>query len=159
MANKMTRTETVAIIHQPPRILLGMKKLRFGKGKYNGFGGGIENGETLEECAIRETLEEAGITIINPERFGRILFEFQTKEQAHLVYFFKVRKFIGNPVESNEIRPKWFNETKIPYDKMWEDDKYWLPLLLREQKFAGYFHFNKENKISRYELNRVDEIV
>ena len=59
----MVKTETVLIIHQHPKILLGMKKVRFGKGKYNGFGGRVENGETLEECAIRETYEETGLKV------------------------------------------------------------------------------------------------
>ena len=62
----MTRIETVTIVHQHPRILLGMKKKKFGKGRYNGFDGKVETNETEKEAAIRETFEEAGIKIINP---------------------------------------------------------------------------------------------
>jgi 8-oxo-dGTP pyrophosphatase MutT (NUDIX family) len=39
-----------------------MKKRGFGNGKYNGFGGKVENGETIQQAAIRETIEESGLT-------------------------------------------------------------------------------------------------
>ena len=152
----MVKKETVSIIYQPPRILLGMKKIRFGKGRYNGFGGRIENSESLEESAIRETFEEAGITMVDPERMGELLFQFKSGEPDHLVNFFKATKFQGIPIESDEMRPEWFMEDRIPYNKMWPDDKYWLPLLLRGQKFKGNFLFNLEFKIDRYELNEID---
>ncbi|MEK6906646.1 MAG: 8-oxo-dGTP diphosphatase [Nanoarchaeota archaeon] len=148
----MTRIETVTIVHQHPRILLGMKKKKFGKGRYNGFDGKVETNETEKEAAIRETFEEAGIKIINPEKKGIILFEFQTDEQDHLVHFFKANKYSGNPVESNEMIPKWFNINKIPYDQMWADDRYWLPLLIEGKKFQGNFVFDKNHKIVKYTL-------
>ncbi len=152
------RRETVLIVYQYPRILLGMKKERFGKGKYNGFGGKVEKGESLEESVIREAQEEAGIIIINPERFGEILFQFENSEPDHLVNFFRATEFNGTPRESDEMRPKWFHINKIPYNKMWEDDKYWLPLLLENQKFRGKFYFNNEFKIVKYELNKVNKL-
>lgn len=149
--------ETVSIIQQGNQILLGMKKIRFGKRKYNGFGGSLENGETLEECVIRETLEEAGI-IISPIKMGKILFHFENGEPNHLVYFFKATNFDGEPIASEEMKPKWFHIKKIPYKKMWPDDKYWLPLLLKGQKFMGEFYFNLDNEIKKYELNNVEEL-
>ena len=151
----MARIETVSIVYQPPKILLGMKKKKFGKGRYNGFGGGVNDGESLERCAIRETSEEAGIIMINPERMGRILFDFQDGEQDHLVYFFRALNFDGVPMESEEMKPEWFHIKDIPYEQMWPDDKHWLPILLEGRKFIGYFHFHKQRKIAGYELNEI----
>ena len=151
----MTRVESVSIVYQHPRILLGMKKKKFGAGKYNGLGGGIEPGETEKECAIRETLEEAGIEIIDPKNLGKILFEFESNEQDHLVYFFRAEKYKGTLRESNEMLPKWFDINEIPYDQMWEDDGYWLPLLLEGKKFRGNFLFDKDHNLSKYVLNDV----
>ena len=151
----MPRLETVSIVYQPPRILLGMKRERFGRGKYNGFGGGIEPGETPEETAIRETLEESDILLIDPLLYGKILFEFESDEQDHLVYFFKATKYGGVPKETAEMVPEWFNVNEIPYDKMWPDDKYWLPLLLEGKEFRGNFVFGDKG-ISRYFLKELD---
>jgi len=151
----MTRIEVITIIYQHPKILLGMKKVRFGKGKYNGFGGGINEGESLEECAIRETFEEASIKIISPRKMGEVLFRFEDGEQDHLVHFFKAEKFSGIPKESDEMKPKWFDIKKIPYEKMWEDDKYWLPIFLENKKFEGYFQFDINRKIKKYNIEKI----
>ncbi len=154
----MTRIETLAIIHQLPNILLGLKKKKFGKGKWNGFGGGLNNGETLSDCVIRETKEEANIIIINPILMGRILFKFLAeKEQDHLVYFFKAEEYCGTPKETEEMRAQWFNENQIPYNQMWPDDKYWLPFLLKNDKFVGEFNFGAKG-IDSYRLNKVLEV-
>ena len=152
----MLRIETVSIVQRNPRILLGMKKDKFGAGKYNGFGGGLEPGETLEECAIRETLEEAGITIIHPERMGQILFQFETDEQDHLVNFFRARRYRGSPIETREMKPEWINISKIPYDQMWADDKYWLPMFLEGKKFSGEFWFDKDHQVADYKLEGIN---
>jgi len=45
------------------RMLLGMKKRGFGAGKWNGFGGKVEPGETVEDGAMRELHEEAGLLL------------------------------------------------------------------------------------------------
>ena len=135
-----------------------MKKINFGKGKYNGFGGGVKDGESLEKCVIRETFEESYITIINPERMGEIKFQFESDEQDHLVNFFRAMQFFGQPSETNEMKPEWFNVNQIPYNQMWEDDKYWLPLLISGQKFKGDFLFDAYNKIIRYKLNEVTNL-
>ena len=53
------------LIHgSPPRqVLLGLKKIGFGAGKYTGFGGKVQPGETPEAAAIRELEEEAGVQV------------------------------------------------------------------------------------------------
>lgn len=49
----------------PWRILLGLKKRGFGAGKWNGFGGKVEKGETIEAAALRELEEESGLSFGN----------------------------------------------------------------------------------------------
>lgn len=44
---------TLLFVLEPGRVLLGMKKRGFGAGRWNGFGGKIQVGETIEEGAIR----------------------------------------------------------------------------------------------------------
>ena len=150
----MTRVETVAIVYRHPKILLGVKKRKLGAGRYNGFGGGIEDDDgDIYDTAIRETRQEAEITLINPERRGRILFHFQSDEQDHDVHFFRARRYLGTPRETPEMTAEWFNVNNIPYEKMWAGDKYWLPILLSGNHFLGEFLFDSNHNIVRHALH------
>ncbi len=55
---------------------------------------------------------------------------------------------IGEPVETDEADPFWVNQTEIPYENMWQDDPYWIPLLLARKYFQGYFCFEGETLLS-----------
>ncbi len=151
------RIETLSIVYEPRRILLGMKKRRFGKGKYNGFGGKIEEGETIITGAQREGQEEANISLENLEKVGEILFQFPTDEQDHLVHILKTNRFSGVPRESDEMTTRWFDTSSLPYDQMWADDSYWLPLLLKGKTFRGHFIFNEAFGVARYELRELPQ--
>ena len=48
----------------------------------------------------------------------------------------------GVPVETDEAVPLWVDVDAIPYPEMWADDRLWLPLLLRGERFAGRFLFD-----------------
>ncbi|MCL5018354.1 MAG: 8-oxo-dGTP diphosphatase [Candidatus Pacearchaeota archaeon] len=151
----MTRTETVGIICKGDFVLLGLKKKRFGKGKYNGFGGGVEKNEIYEEAITREVKEESGINVIFPEHMGKIFYEFDGGEQDHIIHFFKITDYKGIPKESDEMIPKWFYKNNLPYEKMWEDSKYWLPMLLEDKKFYGEVSYDENHKIKKYFLNEI----
>ncbi|XP_062359656.1 oxidized purine nucleoside triphosphate hydrolase isoform X2 [Cinclus cinclus] len=58
-----SRLFTLVLVVQPSRVLLGMKKRGFGAGLWNGFGGKVQPGESIEEAARRELLEESGLTV------------------------------------------------------------------------------------------------
>jgi len=46
--------------------------------------------------------------------------------------------------ECGPMKPRWFNVNEIPYNEMWEDDKYWLPLVLNGQKIKAKFYFEND---------------
>lgn len=66
MQSKPQSVLTLLFIHQNNQLLLGFKKRGFGKNKYNGFGGKVEQNESILSAAIRETQEECLITPKNP---------------------------------------------------------------------------------------------
>ncbi|MBU1159663.1 8-oxo-dGTP diphosphatase [Patescibacteria group bacterium] len=149
----MRKILTLCIIHQHPQVLLGMKKRGFGEGRWNGFGGKVDEGEDIEEAAKRELLEEVGITIDEIEHVGVLDFSWKDKPEILEVNIFKARNFEGEPVESEEMRPQWFHIDEIPFSEMWQDDKYWLPLFLKDKKFKGRFLFDESDNILEYELS------
>ena len=97
------------------------------QGCINFPGGKKEPNETIKECVIRETFEETGLTIENPVQVGYI--EFPTKN--FYVYVFKSTKFTGKiHQKEDEVAAFWIDEDKIPYDKMREADRNFLPEII-----------------------------
>lgn len=137
---------TLCLIVKDHKILLGMKKRGFGEGRWNGFGGKVEEGESIVVGAARELKEEIGIDVATQDihKVGNLEFSFDSEPNKILeVHVYKISVFTGEPIETEEMRPEWFAFDKIPYEGMWSDDVHWLPLLLGDKKFIGKFHFDK----------------
>ncbi|KAK2112842.1 hypothetical protein P7K49_007108 [Saguinus oedipus] len=118
-----SRLYTLVLVLQPQRVLLGMKKRGFGAGRWNGFGGKVQEGETIEEGAKRE-LQESGLTVDALHKVGQIVFEFVGEPELMDVHVFCTDSVQGTPVESDEMRPHWFQLDQIPFKDMWPDDSY-----------------------------------
>ena len=149
---------TLCVIHKDHKILLGMKKRGFGAGRWNGFGGKLKERETIEEALRRETKEEAGVEISNFDKVGIIEFEFKGDPEILEVHIFRVNDFSGEPRETEEMKPQWFDQNELPFDSMWPDDRHWFPLLLSGKKFKGKFLFGKNDVILEKRLFEADRI-
>ena len=125
------------------RILLIEKKRGLGAGKINGPGGKIDPGETPLEAAIRETQEELCVTPVNPRKCGELRFAM-TMSPHILCHVFRADDVLGEPQETSEAVPLWTDIDAIPYHRMWEDDRHWLPYLLCLRGFLGRFVFEEE---------------
>lgn len=139
----MKKILTLCMVIKDNQILLGMKKRGFGVGRWNGFGGKVEEPETIEQGAHRELEEEIGIKALDMQKVGILDFSFENDPKVLEVHIFKVLNFTGEPVESEEMKPEWFSFDNIPFDQMWSDDKYWLPYLLENKLFKGAFLFDR----------------
>ncbi|MFA6295228.1 MAG: NUDIX domain-containing protein [Candidatus Paceibacterota bacterium] len=161
----MKKQLTLCIVTKDEKILLGMKKRGFGAGRWNGFGGKVEIGEEIEEAARRELEEESGIISSSIRKAGIIDFEFQNDSKILEVHIFHTDVFVGEPIETEEMRPQWFNKDVIPFNEMWSDDIHWLPILLKGKKFKGKFLFDKPStaeysaKIINYNLKEEEDLV
>ncbi|NLE00714.1 MAG: 8-oxo-dGTP diphosphatase [Fibrobacter sp.] len=129
------------------RLMLIHKKRGLGKGKVNAPGGRIEKDELPVDAAVRETQEEIGLTPYNLVEMGELHFIFTDGYSLHGVIFF-ADSYSGTPVETDEAVPFWCDIDKVPYEDMWEDDHFWLPLLLSGQKMKGYFIFDNDKMLS-----------
>ncbi len=125
-----------------------MRKERgFGTGKYNAPGGKVKPGETPSECAIREVQEETGLLVEDPLEYGFLTFYFGSRDEpAWTAHVFLSKRFSGKLTRGNEGNPEWTRVSEIPYNQMWRDDRYWLPLLLLGQKFRGVFYFDESGE-------------
>ena len=136
----MRDTSLVYLLDDEGRVLLGRKRRGMGVGKWNGFGGKIEPGETMRQCAVRELREESGITV-RPEDLdlaADLYFDLPSDgrwSHGGMVYF--VRKWQGVPHLSEEMEPRWFSLDQLPYEEMWEADRIWLPQLLAGKQLRG----------------------
>lgn len=143
------------MICQDDRILLGLKKRGFGEGKLIGFGGKVNVGEKIEDAALREVFEEAQITPKDLEKMGVLEFTWDYKPEVLEVHIFKVTDFEGIPTEGDEMKPEWFSLKNIPYEKMWADDIYWLPMFLENKKFSGKFVLDKNDALVSHQLKPI----
>lgn len=152
------------MVIQENKILLGMKKRGFGAGRWNGFGGKVEEGETIEEGARRELTEEIGITATEMRKVGILEFSFQNDPKILEAHIFKISAFTGEPTESEEMKPRWFGTDEVPFSEMWSDDIYWFPFLLAGKSFRGKFLFDRPSdaeysaKIITQELEEVGSL-
>lgn len=141
-------------------VLLAMKKRGFAVGLWNGVGGKVNAGEeTIEEAAKRETREEIESEILELEKVAVLHFYFVSDTKVvngnQDVHVFIVKKWKGEPVETEEMKPKWFEKDNLPYKNMWVDDPYWLPDVLKGKKLEGWFMLGKDNSLVAYKLEEL----
>lgn len=133
----------------PQRVLLGRKKLGFGAGKFTGFGGKIEAGETAARAAARELAEETGLRVAagDLEAVAILRFHFPHRPAwSQKVHVFVARRWQGRPAESREMAPAWYAADDPPFDLMWQDGAHWLPPILAGERIRAHFVFGEDNE-------------
>jgi 8-oxo-dGTP pyrophosphatase MutT (NUDIX family) len=130
-------------------LLMIHKKRGQGTGKVNVPGGKLQDGESAEQAAIRETFEETGILPEGLQEAGRLEFYFPENENwDNTCNVFTAEKFSGNLTADNEeCSAYWVSLDKIPVDQMWDADRLWLPLLLAEKWFHRAYVFDANDHV------------
>jgi len=153
-----TKQTTLLYIIKDDKILLAEKKRGFGVGKINGIGGKLEKGETVEQAMIRETQEEIGVTPLNCQHLATITFRFggfESKE-TEVTTVFVASEYEGEIMETEEMRPFWYEIDKIPYEKMFSADKIWFPKILKGKHFTCEVVFDKDFNTLDTKMNYIN---
>ena len=137
---------TLLFIVRGGEILLIHKKRGLGAGKLNGAGGKVEPGESTLEAAMREFEEELGARPMAPRQVGEVGFEMLSA-MSILIHVFRSDALEGEPVETSEAIPVWTPVDDIPYDRMWEDDRHWLPHVIEDCPFEAYARFEGDDMV------------
>jgi 8-oxo-dGTP pyrophosphatase MutT (NUDIX family) len=155
---------TLCFLVKDKKVLLGIKAKKIGQGCWNGFGGGIEKGESPLKAAVRELEEEAGVKAL-PKSFEKaaIVNCHNTKSNGDTfvckVHVYLVKQWSGEIKETDEmLKPTWFDISNLPFERMMPADKEWLPIALANKKIIVKLQlgaFQKES-LGSAEIEYVD---
>jgi 8-oxo-dGTP diphosphatase len=160
----MPTQRTLCYIIDSDRVLLGCKRKGFGAGNVNGFGGKIEQGESAEQACCREVLEECGLVIKIGDLQKRAVVDFWFPEEKRAwdqqVHVYVCHQYEGLPQETEEMSPLWLplkqllcvDKRPIAGIKMWDADRYWLPLVLAGKNITGTVHYDANASVRVYEF-------
>ena len=155
----MKRVEmTLAYFIKGDQILLPLKKKKIGIGKHNGVGGKLKENETHEDAMIRECIEEVGLRPTKYEYVAEVSFNqlVDDNRTVAIVHVYICRSWDGELIETDEMKPHWFDINNIPYDKTMDDDKYWLPLVLDGKKIIATFELDDQYGTLDYSIDEVE---
>ena len=105
-----------------------VKKNDVNKDKWIGVGGHFEEGESPEECVLREVKEETGYDLTSYRYRGLVTFVFADIEMEYMSLF-TADGFEGEPIACNEGVLEWVDIEKVWKLNLWEGDKIFFRLL------------------------------
>lgn len=127
------------------------KENDFHEGKWNGLGGKFEDGESPEECAIREIKEESGLKVSAVKMRGFITFPLFDGVDDWYVFLFTADEFSGDLIDSPEGDLKWIPIDALDKLNLWDGDKIFLKWLFEEKFFSAKFVY-EEGKYKRHDV-------
>jgi 8-oxo-dGTP diphosphatase len=127
------------------------KENDYHQGKWNGIGGKFDQGETPEECVIREVEEETGLKIKSPHLHGLLTFPMFDGIDDWYVFVYTVDEFEGKLIDSSEGNLAWIPNDELTNLNLWDGDKYFLPWLFENKFFSAKFIY-EDGKMKDYNV-------
>lgn len=147
---ELPRVCVAYLIRQRPsgrEVLLGRKRTGLGAGRLVGPGGKLEPGESALEAIVREVAEEVGLLLLPAvlQHRGEISYHFPHRPawSQHSTVFV-CESFDGEPKASEELDPSWYRIDDVPYHRMWDDARLWLPMVLAGGRVDRAFTFGED---------------
>ena len=102
--------------------------------KWIGVGGKFQEGESPEDCLLRETWEETGLTLTEYRCRGLVTF-VSDQAPTEYMHLFTAAGWTGTPHLCDEGELAWIPKADLRKLPMWEGDKLFLDLLERDAPF------------------------
>lgn len=116
--------------------------------KWIGIGGKFEDRESPEECILRETLEETGLTLKSLEYRGILTF-VSDKWPTEYIHLFYSKDFSGNLTKCDEGNLEWVEIEKVYKLPLWQGDKIFLRLIEEKAPFFSLkLEYQGENLVN-----------
>ena len=122
------------------------------KDKWLGIGGKFEEGESPEECIVREVKEETGL-ILKSYKLKGVITYVSTGYETEYAYIFTSDDFEGNEIECNEGDLHWIEIDKVTNLNIWEGDKIFLERLEGDNPFFSIKYEYDKDRLVNYEVN------
>ena len=116
--------------------------------KWIGVGGKFQEGESPEDCILRECREETGLTLTD-YRYRCLVTFVSDQAPTEYMHLFTAAGWTGDPIECDEGELAWIRKAELLSLPMWEGDKIFLRLL---EEDAPFFSLKL-----RYEGDRLTE--
>ena len=127
------------------------KKNDINKDKWLGIGGKFEEGESPEECIVREVMEETGLKL-NSYQLRTIVTYVSTNWETEYMYVFTSNDFTGDLIECNEGDLQWIDKDEVTKLNTWEGDKIFVEKLQKDSRFFTVKFEYDGDKLVRYNL-------
>lgn len=102
--------------------------------KWIGVGGKFEDGESPEDCLLREVKEETGLTLKTFSYRGIVTF-VSDKYGTEYMHLFTATEYEGELQDCDEGELVWIPKTDMEKLNLWEGDKVFLRLLTESKEF------------------------
>lgn len=132
-----SRLTTLCYIEKDGKYLMlhrVSKKVDINKDKWIGVGGHFEEGESPEECLLREVKEETGLLLTSYCFRGIITFQSEL-QQTEYMFLYTAEGFEGALSSCEEGELCWIDRTAVPGLNLWDGDRLFLELIRREEPF------------------------
>lgn len=122
------------------------------RNKYIGVGGKTEEGESPDECLVREVKEETGLEVLNRRYRGIITFVSDECEGEYM-HLFTVSEYKGSLIPCSEGDLVWVKKSEVKNLNIWQGDKIFLDLLENDAPFFSLKLAYKGDKLILATLN------
>lgn len=150
--NKIMKETTLCYIEKDNKYLMlhrTKKKNDPNKGKWIGVGGKLEKDESIEECLLREVVEETGLVLIEYQYRAKIYF-YSDIFDDEIMYLYTATEFTGELIECKEGELAWIEKSNVLKLNLWEGDKIFLQRLLKDdiQQFILMLYYEGEKLVN-----------